>query len=73
MARAPARPQATASGGALGLQANLFGRLIRVVRSYANAIGVPPALPRLFDIHLWQPNFVVENIWVTENNCTCHA
>ncbi len=38
MAQAPARPQARASG-ALGLQANLFGRLVRVVRSYANAIG----------------------------------
>ncbi|KAK9819244.1 hypothetical protein WJX81_005542 [Elliptochloris bilobata] len=37
MARAPARPQARVCG-ALGLQANLFGRLIRVVRSYANAI-----------------------------------
>lgn len=43
VARAPARPQAAASGGALGLQANLFGRLIRVVRSYANAIGAPGA------------------------------
>ena len=43
MARAPARPQAVACGGALGLQANLFGRLIRVVRSYANAIGAPAA------------------------------
>jgi len=38
LAQAPARPHARASG-ALGLQANLFGRLVRVVRSYANAIG----------------------------------
>lgn len=38
MARAPARSQARACG-ALGLQANLFGRLIRVIRSYGNAFG----------------------------------
>lgn len=48
MARAPVRPQAVASGGALGLQANLFGRLIRVVRSYANAIGAPGAPQSFF-------------------------
>ena len=38
LARLPARPR-NAACGAAGVQMNLFSRLFRVARSYANALG----------------------------------
>ena len=36
------RPPRAAACGALGVQMNLFSRLFRVARSYANALGGHP-------------------------------
>ncbi len=66
--RLPRQQPRGAACGALGVQMNLFSRLFRVARSYANALGATALLP----VSLLQADPATVHACMASQQAVCH-